>query len=152
MLYHTHLCSFALYQSQKGFIVSVAKFCSCSLCTPCTIVHVHAKSVCPTLDCIPSCHLTVYDATRTYGKASARGCSGFLCMTVAVSLVLSHTHWQVVMTAFICSLGNLWSGSSDSFCKCKLLTLVIFLLVFQLFKIRLCAEGYALCNCLHYQM
>lgn len=43
-------------------------------------------------------------------KPLLEAAGGFLCMCLdllAVYLFLSHAHWQVVMTAFICSLGNL---------------------------------------------
>lgn len=112
--------------------------------------------LCPTLSYIPSCHLTLYDATHTYCKAFARGCRWLSvyvsrstgCIFVFITCTLAGCNdcfylfsWQSRIVWFFRWLLQMLIS----------LTSVIFL-VFLLVKIRLCAEGYASCNCLHYQI
>lgn len=162
MLYHTPLficILFALYRSQKGLRVDVAKFsaagcsvhpvpfCACS----CKI------TLCPTLGDIPGWQLTLYDATRTYREAFAGGCrwlsadvsrsAGRIFVFITRALAGCNDcfylfSWQSRIVWFFRRLLRMLTS----------VTSVIFLLVFHLVEIRLCAEGYASRNCLHYQM
>lgn len=113
--------------------------------------------LCPTLGNIPGCHLTLYGATHTYGKAFARG-----CRWLSVYVSRSAGRIFVFITHALAGCNDcfyLFSWQSRRVCFFRRLlqmltsvTSVIFLLAFHLAEIRPCAEGYASCNCLHYQI
>jgi len=114
-------------------------------------------SLCPTLGNILGCHLTLMQPAPI-AKPLLEAAGAFLCVCVSICwpcLCFYHTHtlagcsdcfylfsWQSWIAWFFRRLLHMLTS----------LTSGIFLLVFHLVEIRLCPEGYASCNCLHYQL
>lgn len=158
MLYHTPFFNlFVFFCLFESMLLSSAAACSVHPVPLCMFMQNYF--LCPTLCDIPGCHLTLYDAPHTYCKAFARGCRWF---SVCVYASRSAGRIFVFITHTLAGCNDcfyLFSRQSRIVWFFRQLlqmltsfTSVIFLLVFHLVKIRLCAGGYASCNCLHYQL